>query len=163
IDQIANESRAHPQAARAGANEVTAGGGQTLALAGDIVTLTLALRRPDDPPAADNAPPYGATLPLHDRRAQAGVRRTAAPARPAPSAMALPGNRTATRSAPRTFAPGRKYAARERRRRGRAPAPHPRRPLDPPSKSAPASLRTAPQSSANKPEPTRMRRASLLA
>lgn len=83
IDQIATESRNDPQVARAVTIEVTPEDGQKVALASEIGTLSLALRRPDDIRDGDNAESYGDTIRIQDLRAQAEVRRTSAPA-PAP-------------------------------------------------------------------------------
>lgn len=83
VDQTANENRNDPQVARAVTIEVTPEDGQKVALAGQIGTLSLALRRIEDAAQpASNA--HSETIRIEDLRAQAErVRPTAAPARAA--------------------------------------------------------------------------------
>ncbi|QGZ96593.1 Flp pilus assembly protein CpaB [Terricaulis silvestris] len=69
IDQSASESSNDPQVARAVTIEVTPEGGQKVALAGQIGTLTLALRRPDEIGQANRAPVT--TIRIQDLRAEA--------------------------------------------------------------------------------------------
>jgi pilus assembly protein CpaB len=90
IDQIANENRNDPQVARAVTIEVTPEDGQKVALASEIGTLSLALRRADE--AGEEAAPQQ-TIRTQDLRAEAEVRLTAAPAprRAAPRAQAPSG------------------------------------------------------------------------
>ena len=80
IDQTANESRNDPQVARAVTIEVTPEDGQKVALASQIGTLTLALRRADEAGHAPDAP--ASTIRIQDLRAEAEA-RIAAPQRPA--------------------------------------------------------------------------------
>ncbi|MGD9980523.1 MAG: Flp pilus assembly protein CpaB [Hyphomonadaceae bacterium] len=72
VDQIANESRNDPQVARAVTIEVTPEGGQKVALASEIGTLSLALRRADE---AGAAPASQDTIRIQDLRAEAQSRR----------------------------------------------------------------------------------------
>jgi pilus assembly protein CpaB len=92
-DQSSSESRNDPQVARAVTIEVTPEDGQKVALAGQIGTLTLALRRPDEIGQANRAPVT--TIRIQDLRAEAEratlttaprpVRPRAAPAPAGPS------------------------------------------------------------------------------
>lgn len=88
IDQIANESRNDPQVARAVTVEVTPEDGQKVALAGQIGTLTLALRRADE--IRDGAAPGADTIRIQDLRAaaEAQARRPAPAPRPRQRARA---------------------------------------------------------------------------
>ena len=79
IDQSANDSRNDPQVARAVTIEVTPEEGQKVALASQIGTLTLALRRADEIGAGETAPRQH-TIRIQDLRAEA-ERRAAAPQR----------------------------------------------------------------------------------
>lgn len=81
IDQTANESRNDPQVARAVTIEVTPEDGQKVALASQIGTLSLALRRADDAGAA-TAPQD--TIRIQDLQAEAARRTPAAPRPAAP-------------------------------------------------------------------------------
>lgn len=69
IDQTASENRNDPQVARAVTIEVTPEDGQKVALAGQIGTLTLALRRADEIGQTNNAP--ATTIRIQDLRAEA--------------------------------------------------------------------------------------------
>jgi pilus assembly protein CpaB len=92
IDQIATESRNDPQVARAVTIEVTPEDGQKVALAGEIGTLSLALRRADE--IRDANAPARPTIRTQDLRAEVEAqaqrpapvrqarRRTAAPTGP---------------------------------------------------------------------------------
>lgn len=77
VDQIANESRNDPQVARAVTIEVTPEDGQKVALASEIGTLSLALRRADE--AGNDAPPRQDTIRIQDLRAEAESRRPQPP------------------------------------------------------------------------------------
>lgn len=77
VDQTANESRNDPQVARAVTIEVTPADGQKVALAGQIGTLSLALRRADEAGAAQ--PGSADTIRIEDLRAEAGRRVAPAP------------------------------------------------------------------------------------
>lgn len=78
IDQIANESRNDPQVARAVTIEVTPEDGQKLALASEIGTLSLALRRADEAgPGSASAPQD--TVHIQDLQAEATGRRPQTP------------------------------------------------------------------------------------
>jgi pilus assembly protein CpaB len=81
IDQIATESRNDPQVARAVTIEVTPEDGQKVALASEIGTLSLALRRADEIRDEEGESARG-TIRIQDLRAEAEVqtRRTSAPA-----------------------------------------------------------------------------------
>jgi pilus assembly protein CpaB len=83
VDQVANESRNDPQVARAVTIEVTPEDGQKVALASEIGTLSLALRRADEvgAPAINQD-----TIRIQDLRAEAEVRRQA----PQPQRQAAP-------------------------------------------------------------------------
>ena len=76
VDQISNESRNDPQVARAVTIEVTPEDGQKVALASEIGTLSLALRRADD--VGDNAAP-AQTIRIQDLRAEAERRQATTP------------------------------------------------------------------------------------
>ena len=78
VDQSASESRNDPLVARAVTIEVTPEDGQKVALAGQIGTLSLALRRADEVGAAPSAPQD--TIRIQDLRAEAESRRQAASA-----------------------------------------------------------------------------------
>ena len=78
IDQIATESRNDPQVARAVTIEVTPEDGQKVALASEIGTLSLALRRSDE--IRDESAPAHPTIRTQDLRSEAEARQ----ARPAP-------------------------------------------------------------------------------
>jgi pilus assembly protein CpaB len=82
IDQIATESRNDPQVARAVTIEVTPEDGQKVALASEIGTLSLALRRADEIRDEEGATSARGTIRIEDLRAQAEaqVRRVSAPA-----------------------------------------------------------------------------------
>ncbi len=82
IDQTANESRNDPQVARAVTIEVTPEDGQKVALAGEIGTLSLALRRADEIGAA---PINQDTIRIQDLRAEAESRRPQATPTPRPT------------------------------------------------------------------------------
>jgi pilus assembly protein CpaB len=89
VDQTASESRNDPQVARAVTIEVTPEDGQKVALAGQIGTLSLALRRADEIGAAEQGEPSQDTVRIQDLRAEAERQRTQqvsavrhAPARP---------------------------------------------------------------------------------
>jgi pilus assembly protein CpaB len=77
VDQTANESRNDPQVARAVTVEVTPADAQKVALASEIGTLSLSLRRADE---AGATPGNSDTIRIQDLRAQAGVRQAQAPA-----------------------------------------------------------------------------------
>jgi pilus assembly protein CpaB len=83
VDQVTNESRNGPQVARAVTIEVTPEDGQKVALASEIGTLSLALRRADEvgAPAINQD-----TIRIQDLRAEAEVRRQA----PQPQRQAAP-------------------------------------------------------------------------
>jgi pilus assembly protein CpaB len=76
VDQIANETRNDPQVARAVTIEVTPEDGQKVALASEIGTLSLALRRADE---AGAAPVRQDTIRIQDLRAEAESRRPQPP------------------------------------------------------------------------------------
>ncbi len=78
VDQTASESHNDPQVARAVTIEVTPEDGQKVALAGQIGTLSLALRRSDDlsKPGHGEAAPQ--TVRIEDLRAEAEARAHAA-------------------------------------------------------------------------------------
>lgn len=84
VDQTANESRNDPQVARAVTVEVTPEDAQKVALASEIGTLSLALRRADEAGAATSGQD---TIRIQDLRAEANGRP--AP-RPAPQRQARP-------------------------------------------------------------------------
>ena len=87
IDQTANESRNDPQVARAVTIEVTPEDGQKVALASQIGTLTLALRRADEMGRdADDA--STGTIRIQDLRAEAEAQ---ARSRPTPGRRAVVG------------------------------------------------------------------------
>jgi pilus assembly protein CpaB len=92
IDQTANESENNPQVARAVTIEVTPEDGQKVALAGQIGTLSLSLRRADEIGEGATTTPQD-TIRIQDLRAEAAAHaqpiavRTAAPA-PRPRASA---------------------------------------------------------------------------
>ncbi len=93
IDQIANDSSEDPRVARAVTIEVTPEDGQKVALASEIGTLTLALRRADEMGAQANEPGQD-TIRTQDLRAEAEHRRptpASAPVRPRPERAALNG------------------------------------------------------------------------
>jgi pilus assembly protein CpaB len=70
IDQIATESRNDPQVARAVTIEVTPEDGQKVALASEIGTLSLALRRSDEIRDGEGEG-HGGTIRIQDLRAEA--------------------------------------------------------------------------------------------
>jgi pilus assembly protein CpaB len=76
VDQVANESRNDPQVARAVTIEVTPEDGQKVALASQIGTLSLALRRADE---AGAVAPATDTIRIQDLRAEAESRRPQTP------------------------------------------------------------------------------------
>jgi pilus assembly protein CpaB len=82
IDQIATDSRNDPQVARAVTIEVTPADGQKVALASEIGTLSLALRRADEIRDEEGAASARGTVRIEDLRAEAEaqVRRVSAPA-----------------------------------------------------------------------------------
>src|SRR6185503_4841612 len=82
VDQSANESTNDPQVARAVTIEVTPEDGQKVALASEIGTLSLALRRADEVGAAPGAPQQ--TIRIEDLRAQA-AQHAPTPAAPRPA------------------------------------------------------------------------------
>lgn len=82
VDQTASENRNDPQVARAVTIEVTPEDGQKVALAGQIGTLSLALRRADDIAQPGASTPTPETIRIQDLRAQAAA-RAHAPAAPA--------------------------------------------------------------------------------
>lgn len=84
IDQTANDNRDDPQVARAVTIEVTPEDGQKVALASQIGTLTLALRRADEIGSAQTSPPPAQTIRIQDLRAEAEARRPAPAPTPAP-------------------------------------------------------------------------------
>lgn len=90
IDQTANESRNDPQVARAVTIEVTPEDGQKVALATEIGTLSLALRRADEIGQGVTAPPQ-ATIRINDLQVEGARTRPQqqqtqpAPRRPAPA------------------------------------------------------------------------------
>lgn len=86
IDQTANDNRDNAQVARAVTIEVTPEDGQKIALASQIGTLTLALRRADEI-GAQSAPSPAQTIRIQDLRAEAEARR-AEPAPPRPRVQA---------------------------------------------------------------------------
>ena len=82
IDQTANDNRDDPQVARAVTIEVTPADGQKVALASQIGTLSLALRRADEIGAGQTPSQPVQTIRIQDLRAEAEARRPApAPAR----------------------------------------------------------------------------------
>ena len=83
IDQSANDNSNDPQVARAVTIEVTPEDGQKVALASQIGTLTLALRRSDEIGAVPTSAPSAQTIRIQDLRAEAERRAAPAPA-PAP-------------------------------------------------------------------------------
>lgn len=84
VDQTANESRNDPQVARAVTVEVTPEDAQKVALASEIGTLSLALRRADE---AGAAPADQNTIRIQDLRAEAAGRQ---PQARAPQRQAQP-------------------------------------------------------------------------
>lgn len=86
VDQTANESRNDPQVARAVTVEVTPEDAQKVALASEIGTLSLALRRADE---VGSTPGDQDTIRIQDLRAQANSRPTPARA-PAPQRQTRP-------------------------------------------------------------------------
>jgi pilus assembly protein CpaB len=82
IDQIATDSRNDPQVARAVTIEVTPEDGQKVALASEIGTLSLALRRADEIRDEEGATSARGTVRIEDLRAEAEaqVRRVSASA-----------------------------------------------------------------------------------
>lgn len=89
VDQTASESRNDPQVARAVTIEVTPEDSQKIALASEIGTLSLSLRRADD--VAPDAPgaPGARTIRIEDLRAE-HEGRVVATAAPAPRTRARP-------------------------------------------------------------------------
>jgi pilus assembly protein CpaB len=83
VDQTASESRNDPQVARAVTIEVTPGDGQKVALAGQIGTLSLALRRADDLTKPGGNTPAPQTVRIEDLRAEAEARARVVPTTPA--------------------------------------------------------------------------------
>jgi pilus assembly protein CpaB len=81
IDQTASENRNDPQVVRAVTVEVTPEDGQKVALAGQVGTLTLALRRPGEIAPANRAPVT--TIRMQDLRAEAERATLTATPRPA--------------------------------------------------------------------------------
>ena len=94
VDQISSENRNDPQVARAVTIEVTPEDGQKVALAGQIGTLSLALRRADDIAQPGANTPAPETIRIQDLRAEAAARaRTAvAPARAVVRRAPISGN-----------------------------------------------------------------------
>jgi pilus assembly protein CpaB len=86
IDQTASENRNDPQVARAVTIEVTPEDGQKVALAGQIGTLSLALRRADEIGQANREPVT--TIRIQDLRAEAERAALTASPRPARSRSA---------------------------------------------------------------------------
>jgi pilus assembly protein CpaB len=84
IDQSANDATDDPQVARAVTIEVTPEDGQKVALASQIGTLSLALRRADDIGGGGTPQPRQDTIRIQDLRAEAEVRRAPTPAPTAP-------------------------------------------------------------------------------
>lgn len=78
IDQTANESRNDPQVARAVTIEVTPEDGQKVALATEIGTLSLALRRADEIGQGGTAPATG-TIRINDLQVEAARRSAPTP------------------------------------------------------------------------------------
>lgn len=76
IDQTASENRNDPQVVRAVTIEVTPEDGQKVALASQIGTLSLALRRADE---ASGGQPAADTIRIQDLRAEVDGRRPTAP------------------------------------------------------------------------------------
>jgi pilus assembly protein CpaB len=91
IDQTANESRNDPQVARAVTIEVTPEDGQKVALATEIGTLSLALRRADEIGPGVAAPAQAGTIRINDLQVEGARSRPQqqqtqpAPRRPAPA------------------------------------------------------------------------------
>jgi pilus assembly protein CpaB len=77
IDQTANDNGDDPQVARAVTIEVTPADGQKVALASQIGTLTLALRRADEIGAGQTSAQPVETIRIQDLRAEAEARRPA--------------------------------------------------------------------------------------
>jgi pilus assembly protein CpaB len=82
IDQTANDNRDNAQVARAVTIEVTPEDGQKIALASQIGTMTLALRRADEIGAAQPATRPAQTIRIQDLRAEAEARRADPAPRP---------------------------------------------------------------------------------
>src|SRR5574338_248788 len=80
VDQTANENRNDPQVARAVTIEVTPEDGQKVALAGQIGTLSLSLRRADDISQPGANTPAPETIRINDLRAEAAARPHPTPA-----------------------------------------------------------------------------------
>jgi pilus assembly protein CpaB len=80
VDQMASESSNDPQVARAVTIEVMPEDGQKVALASQIGTLSLALRRADEIGAHDDSEAAQGTIRIQDLRAEAEIRRPPAPA-----------------------------------------------------------------------------------
>ena len=95
IDQTANDNRDDPQVARAVTIEVTPEDGQKVALASQIGTLTLALRRSDEIGAGQSASPPSQTIRIQDLRAEAETRRAAPAPAPAPARPRVQADRIA--------------------------------------------------------------------
>jgi pilus assembly protein CpaB len=89
IDQISSESRNDPQVARAVTIEVTPVDGQKVALAGQIGTLSLSLRRADDLTKPGDTTPPPQTVRIEDLRAAAEARTHVAPPAPHPVRAAV--------------------------------------------------------------------------
>jgi pilus assembly protein CpaB len=87
VDQTANENRNDPQVARAVTIEVTPEDGQKVALAGQIGTLSLSLRRADDIAQPGANTPAPETIRIDDLRAEAAARPHPTPAAPARAAV----------------------------------------------------------------------------
>jgi pilus assembly protein CpaB len=87
VDQTANENRNDPQVARAVTIEVTPEDGQKVALAGQIGTLSLSLRRADDIAQPGANTPAPETIRINDLRAEAAARPHPTPAAPARAAV----------------------------------------------------------------------------
>jgi pilus assembly protein CpaB len=83
VDQTASESQDNPQVARAVTIEVTPEDGQKVALAGQIGTLSLALRRADEAGEGTTATGRQDTIRINDLRAEVNARKQ--PAAPAPT------------------------------------------------------------------------------
>lgn len=94
VDQISSENRNDPQVARAVTIEVTPEDGQKVALAGQIGTLSLALRRADDIAQPGANTPTPETIRIQDLRAEAAARAhtPVAPARAVVRRAPISGN-----------------------------------------------------------------------
>lgn len=110
VDQVSSEQRNDPQVARAVTIEVKPEDGQKIALAGQIGTLSLALRRADE--VGKNEGPAPDTVRIQDLRAEAEA-RTRPVSQPAPSAPQRPHASGPTIEIIRGFASNRAAVASE--------------------------------------------------